>query len=244
MCAVAVLVVVALTASFVSAEDKDKVSVTVTSVVLSKYIGSAGSLAYDKPVWQTDIFISLPKGFYIDLWHSGDLRHGLGSQNYGNEIDWTFGWSPTFKWAQVDVGATYIDEPSLFGKWREDYVVPYLEVRRGIDAGKGHTLIPYLRAELILPVKMDWEGRDDRYFLGTRHQWKVAPWLTLNSNLAVVHGRANEGIIGKYDLFAFWPVSKKVSLIVPAIKTALPISGVAEGHHSEIAVGAGISFNF
>jgi len=243
LCTVVVMVV--LTASFISAEEKDKVSVSVTSLVLSKYIGSAGNLGYDRPVWQTDIFISLPKGFYIDLWHSGDLRHGLGSQEYGNEIDYAVGWAPIFKWGQIDAGVVFIDEPNLFRfRSQEDYLMPFAEVRRTFDVGKGHTLSPYFRAELILPVKMDWEGRDDRYYFGTRHQFKVAPWLTLNNNLAIVHGRVNEGVIGKYDLFANWPITKKVSLIAPAIKTALPLASVAEGHHSEVAVGAGVTINF
>jgi hypothetical protein len=235
--------VAVLMANSVNAEDK--LSVSITSLVLSRYIGGAGSLVYDKPVLQSDIFISFPKSFYIDIWHSGDLAHGFASPNYGNEIDWTAGYAPGFKWGQIDVGISFIDEPKLFRfKKGEEYAAPYAEVRRGIGLGKRHTLIPYVRTELILPMTMKWEGREERYFLGTRHQWKVASWLILKSNLVLVHSRANEGVMGRYDLFVNWPITKKITLITPAIKTALPISGVAKSHHSEIAVGGGITFNF
>jgi hypothetical protein len=96
-------------------------SVTFSSVLASKYVSSvSGGTCYDKPMVQSDLFISFQNGFYVDLWNSTPFQ-GY-NHNYGTEQDFGIGWSGALSTfglkgpvsdLVLDVNFEYFDEPVL-----------------------------------------------------------------------------------------------------------------------------------
>ena len=90
-------------------------SANITSLVNSKYLvfGNGVNL-YDSPVLQTDLMISGPYGFYIDLWNSRALGGDAWDSTYGDEFDYGIGWSGKVWIFDTTLAVTYFDEPSVF----------------------------------------------------------------------------------------------------------------------------------
>ena len=76
----------------------NEISVSFSSKLWPRYLGADGTIYHDEPVLQSDIFISLPKGFYFDIWHSVGLDDTDLSSNFGDEgPNFTLGWSGNWK---------------------------------------------------------------------------------------------------------------------------------------------------
>lgn len=81
---------------------------TLTTKVFDKYLGANGSVFYDAPVIQPDLFVAFQNGVYADLWASrGDA--GQWGEDFDSEINVSGGWANEF----FDGGILYIaTEPS------------------------------------------------------------------------------------------------------------------------------------
>jgi hypothetical protein len=77
--------------SFAEEAEKTSPTVTFSSKIYNKYVGDTGVVFYDRPVVQSEINVSMPKGFYVNLWYSMSLAHAGLDTNDGNEFDPTLG---------------------------------------------------------------------------------------------------------------------------------------------------------
>jgi hypothetical protein len=177
-----VLLVAALT-GVCYADDAEQASpvVTFSSKVFSKYVGDTGVVFYDRPVIQSELNVSLPKGFYANIWYSMSLAHAGLDTNDGNEFDPTIGWSGDIAGITLDAGMTYFDLRPVGTFGRGDVWQPYVEFSKEFELNKAHAIAPFARTEYGIPVQGN--AREDRGLHvhgGFRHKWQVADKLGLS----------------------------------------------------------------
>lgn len=234
---------------FSTVNAENNFSATVLGKVWSEYLGATGGVIHDKPVFQTDIFVSLPKGFYFDIWHSMGLENSNLSANFGDEIDLTLGW--TGKLGEVyylDTGVMYYDcYPVLEGK-NYDAFSPYVEVGRSMELRRflgTHILVPFGRLEANLPTGDTNSGTYS--YAGVKHVWKISEKLQVKQKIDFLHDSgsfgAMSGLIGRYEGRLSWQAFKVMSVEPIAIKARTPISPIPE-HKTEIVFGAGVTLYF
>jgi hypothetical protein len=100
---------------------------SVSFQVKDKYILNKGLRLFDGPVFQTDLYLTLPHGLYADLWWSTNFDTHF-SENFADELDYTFGWAAEFKGLTLDASITYYDLVGLFSTKGGDALQLALEV--------------------------------------------------------------------------------------------------------------------
>jgi len=236
--AVALVVVVATAATA-------EISGSISTKTVAKYVGSAGTKFYDAPVQQTDIFISLPKGFYVDFWNSMPLN---GKENFGKEDDWTVGWNGKIgeSGLKADIGISYYDFIGLFNS-AGDTINPYAKISMDIAVTKNQTLTPYVKIEAPFPVSGSSLKGGVRTYGGIIHTWQASEKLSLSQEAYVVYDNGaygmDSGFIGKYAAGASLKIYKSLSLDASLSATA-PLTKVHDGRKTEIVPAIGLSTKF
>lgn len=227
------------------------ISFTLSSKVYSKYLSElgTGSVCHDKPVIQTDLLISLPKGFYLNIWHSAGLDEGLSS-NYGNEINYTLGWSGKLRETKLSLGLSYFDCADLFIMPRGDLVFPYLEISKEIKVSKSHTLEPYVSFGFPFSAHSNEFGHAVFYRAGVYHFWQINEKFRLynKANLFFDNGGLSgydSGLLGQYRCDFSYQISKSITLDLISVKLNTPLSSLSdERNKTNISYGAGIKIRF
>lgn len=224
-------------------------SFKVSSKVYSRYLNAgAGNILHDKPVIQTDLFVSLPKGFYFDFWHSAGLDGTGLSSDSGDEIDYTVGWSGEVKNLNLDIGAYYFDCVDIFKSPRGDFVEPYLEVNKSFDISKNQRLTPYVWFGFIYSAKEDEFGHGFYTRFGVKHAWQINPKLRFSqkANLFFDDGACgfDSGVLGEYRCDLSWQISKSTTLDLISVKAITPFTSLSDSRKTEIVYGAGITRRF
>jgi hypothetical protein len=165
------------------AEESEKASpvVTFSSKSSNKYVGDTGVVFYDRPVIQNELNVTLPRGFYANLWYSMALANAGWNTNDGNEFDPTIGWSGDVAGVTLDTGITYFDIRPVGTFGRGDVWQPYLELGKEFAPVKAHTITPYIKTEYGSPVKGN--SKEDKglhLHSGIRHKWQIADALALS----------------------------------------------------------------
>lgn len=221
---------------------------TVSVTVMDKYVVNKGITLHDGPVLQIDAFFGLRLGFYFDLWASKSLDRLSINDSFGNEIDLTLGWAGNVRGFGVDAGIAYFDLIELFSLNGGDVVQPFIELNKTFIPADAHTLTPYVRVEIMLPV--GWEGNPSsgaHIFAGVKHNWKVLDRLALNQKAAVMYDTGtfagfSSGILGSYDLGLSVALTESVS-VGPTFKVVFPVSDLDDGRKTEYAFG-GVVYKF
>ncbi|MBZ9577712.1 hypothetical protein KJA13_01600 [Patescibacteria group bacterium] len=230
-------------------DESQDISVTLSSKIYSKYLNEGGgNILHDKPVIQTDLFASLPKGFYLGIWHSAGLDGtGLSSDN-GDEIDYIVGWSGKVGKVNLDIGAYYFDLVDIFKSPHGDIIEPYFEISKGFDISDKHCLTPYVWFGFPYSAKGDEFGHGFYVRPGVKHAWQITPKLTLNqkANLFFDDGACgfDSGLFGEYRCSFSWQISKSTTIDLISVKGITPFTSLSDNRKTEIVYGAGITYRF
>ncbi len=150
--------------------------VTFSSKYYSKYVGDTGVVFYDRPVIQSEINVTLPKGLYANLWYSTSLANAGMNTNDGNEFDPTVGWCGDVAGITLDTGLTYFNIRPVGTFGRGDVWQPYIEFSKEFALNNApHAITPYAKAEYGIPVQDN--SREDKGLHvhgGLRHAWHIA----------------------------------------------------------------------
>jgi hypothetical protein len=172
---IAALLTVAFTVDcFAEETEKTPPTITFSSKYYSTYVGDTGVVFYDRPVVQNEINVSLPKGFYANLWYSTSLARAGLNTNDGNEFDPTIGWSGEVAGGTLDTGISYFDIRPVGTFGRGDVWQPYIELSKECALDKAHTVAPYIKTEYGVPVQGN--SREDKGLHvhgGLRHAWQM-----------------------------------------------------------------------
>jgi len=244
-----VVLLFGMTGNAFGTNGKQDISVTVSSKVYSKYLGShTGSICDDDPSLQNDLFVSLPKGFYLEIWHSVGLDGTGLSSDYGDELDYIIGWKGEVKEINLDLGAVYIDCVDLFKSPQGDLIIPYLEVNKEFDISENHRLTPYVCFEFPYSAKGDEFGHGLWTYFGTKHAWQITPKFAFSQkvNLFFDDGACgnDSGLLGQYRCDLSWQISKSTTIDLISIKAITPFTSLSDNRKTEIVYGAGITYRF
>lgn len=220
--------------SYVSAEEK--VSASISTKLLPKYVLDNGILAYNRTVVQTDILLRLPSGFYVDLWGS----KGFVGENRGNQVSPTVGYNLLISQENeigIDLGLTYNNLSPVSRVPRGDRIEPFIEVYKKISNG----LTPYAKIEVFLPAKGATPNTETRSHLGIRHFWQITDSVALSQNLKLLYANPplkNPGLILKHYAKLSWFFSKSVSINA---SNCLFVPFEHKSHKTQIVPGIGLT---
>ncbi len=246
-----VVLLVAMVAT--GAEAEKDLSLTISSKVYSKYLGSTtGSICHEDPVLQTDLFFTLPHGLYFDIWHSSGLDGTGLSSDGGDEIDFTVGWTGEIEKLQnikLDLGISYFDCYDLFKMPSGDFILPYLNVSKEFPVLKDHCLEPFVFFQFPYSAKGNEYGNGFIVRSGMFHHWNITDSLAIcqRVNLTFDDGAwgNDSGLLGEYRFDASWKITDRITLDVISVKVARPFSNFSDGRDGTEAVyGAGIKICF
>lgn len=223
---------------------EDEISATLSSKVWSNYLGVTGSEIHSGAVLQTDLFISLPRGFYFDIWHSMGLDDTKLSSNYGDEVDYTLGWAGNIKGLGLDLGLSYYDCFKIFRGSGYDAFVLYSEASKPIQLSRTHLLTPFVRFEFQLPTG---DLKNGLYsYAGVKHSWQITPKMTIKQKANLFYDTGaygmKSGLLGHYEASLSWQLTKYFSVEPLNIKARLPITSFHDERKSDVAFGTGITF--
>ncbi len=238
-------------AAFAESFNKD-ISVTLSSRVYSKYLSELGtaSVCHDKPVIQTNLFISLPKGFYLGIGHSAGLDGTGLSSNSGDEINYIFGWSKKTKEINLDIGVCYFDGVNLFTMPKGDLIYPYFEISKEFKVFKKHTLEPYISFGFPFSAYANEFGHGFYTRVGTRHFWQISENFKIyhKANLFFDNGGLkgfDSGVLGQYRCDLSYQLSKSITLDLISIKLNTPITSLSDQRNkTNMSYGAGLKIRF
>lgn len=243
------VLLIGVAGSVFAGDSNENFSFTLSSKVYSKYlIADTGHIGHDKPVVQTDLFVSLPKGFYFDLWHSAGLDGTGLSSDYGDEIDYTMGWSGKLGGVNFDLGVSYFDLVDLFKSPQGDLIRPYLKLNKNFDVSESHRLTPFVYFGFPYSAKGDEFGHGFFVRPGVKHAWQMTSNLTLNQrgNLFFDDGACgfDSGVFGEYRCDLSWQISKSTTIDLISVKGITPFTSLSDSRKTEIVYGTGITYRF
>jgi len=239
------MVIMGFAFSLANAED-EKVSVSFSSKVWSRYLGSDSAVIHDDPVLQNDVFILLANGFYFNIWQSVGLDDTDLSSNFGDELDFTLGWNGNIDKFGLDMGIIYIDGLPVFEMAQGDSLMPYIELNRGFDITAKHSLTPYAKLELLFPLNGDYSSSDISG--GIKHNWQLSDRFAISQKAYLLYDNGvwgfDDGVIGGYNMDLSWKLSEKFAINPLMLKITTPMASLNDGRKTEMVFGTGLTFHF
>jgi len=201
---------------------------------MSSYVAPVGLEPHDGTVAWSDLTVSLPRGFYANLWGSTGTDF---KPNGGREIDWTGGWSGK----GIDVGVAWFDFDTLFSGRKGDVWRFYSKYSREYVVRRVK-LAPYGKAEYFYSTRSPSEN--SAHLIGGGMSSELAlSRLTLALGTDVSH----VGHVFGNSAGVLWQMNGRVSVKVKRVtlnpfifKSSVPIRG-AEEHKRHFSFGAGFS---
>jgi len=225
-------------------------TITLSSKWMSSYLGAAGSKFHGRVV-QSELLLETPSGFYFGIWNSVGLNDSDWSGDYGDEMDYTIGWSgPVFDDFNLDVGITYwdcLDVGRMFDKSGEDVLYPYIELSKEIYNKNNHTFTPYIKVAVPYPAKTTAPERGVYIFSGLRHGWQINDKLSFSQDIGLVHDDGafgmDSGFEGAYKLSLDYSLTESVTINCLTFQAYTPLT-IHDERVTETAIGCGISITF
>lgn len=240
-------VLVVMLAGNAVAEQKDKLNLSLSTKVWSKYLYTNSAIFHDEPVIQTDLLIGLPKGFYLDLWWSVGLDGTDMSSDFGDEVDYTIGWAGSVGKFDIDLGIAYFDLFELLDTGGDgDVLQPYIKLSKTLKLKKKHKLTPYAAFQWQQPLKSSMSNGG--YLIGgVSDLFQISPRVSVSSEVGMLYDTGaynyDNGLVGFANFEASWQLTEKFSMQLPSIIVTKPIS-TSDERTTQVAFGLGFSINF
>ncbi len=218
-------------------------SVTFKSTYANKYLAfGSGSVLYDEPVMQSDLFIAFDSGLYLDLWNSKSFS-GKWNGNLGNEVDYGIGWAGKVRDFNVDIGVTYFDEPKMFNLKSGDIIYTHASISR--ECRK--YLVSWTWENYITMPNTGFQGGNlfsARIYRGFQ---LIQDKATLNLSTALVYDDggfgADDGFLQKGNVGIDWKITDHLMLNAPSVNYYVPIS-VHDARKTDTVIFAGLTYKF
>jgi len=237
------------------AQATDTVDIVIATQLLSKYVGNAGAVFHAGAVQQTEITATLKSGIYFDIWHSMAWRDhssqnedGEETMDYGNEIDWTIGWSGDLGESgfTIDAGVSYFDCANL---WQTEFdtINPYVTIGYSTELTAEQKLSTSVKVELPVVVGENFAGNHGTYITaGVEHTWQASEKLSLSHGPSLIIDdnpyEMDKGLIGRYQVSADYALTEKVSLNA-TVSASSPLTSMSD-RETEIVSGVGLKISF
>lgn len=224
---------------------------TLSTDFVSQYVGFGnGAVFFDKPMFQTDLFVSHRSGFHADVWWGTGLNNDLTGSGFDDEIDYNLGFASAVPFTNgkllFDLGVGYWDLFDLITSTRNDLLHPYVELSYPIIVSGSVKLTPFAKFDgYNLPFETDFEegtitsaGCKYRIDLGGKFA------LTGLTSFGYDDGGFGfqRGVIWKDYINLEWAISDKLIWRVAEVQLYVPL-GVTDREPQRV-FGTGVTFAF
>jgi hypothetical protein len=218
-------------------------SVTFSSYWANQYLAfGGGAVLYDKPVVQSDLYVSFDNGLYLDLWSSTSLDTKWNN-NLGDEVDYGIGWEKTIRKYTVRIGFIYFDEPNVFTLGAGDIAYTHAKVSRPVY---GITLCAGFENYITMPDSGFQGGNIFSVGLSKSVSLRKDK-LSLGASAALAYDDGgfglDNGLLGRGNISATWKLTKKLSFIAPSVSWYAPLT-IDDSRKFDTVVSAGFSYKF
>lgn len=226
-------------------------SVTLRSVIASEYLMfSTGSILYDKPVIQTDLFVIFRNGFYFDLWNSAPFE-GY-DHNLGTEQDLGIGWAgPLFVFGIngkasdmiLDIGIAYFNEPKLLTLGADDVLYSHVKLSKEFKLA---TISGQFENYASMPGSFYPGG--NLFSIGfNKGRSFFKDRVSASTSLALAYGTDMFGLDSGFFLRGSveldWKLTKRLTMILPQVNYYAPLT-VHDNRSLDAVVFSGFSYQF
>ena len=229
----------------------DDMSVTITSKVKSSYVLD-GIQFSSAPVFQTNVTMGLPEGFFVGSFHSYGLDDNEFSSNFADELDLYGGWNGSLRDLclksdiQVGVSASYFDLFPL-GEFQGDIFKVEVSAKRPFETSLG-TVTVYGDAEFMTPVNWPEKESGIQVSTGLRHSLSINDTWTVTHGPRVIHDTGamsfDAGFVGEYRLKLDASVSDSVTLTPLEVMASTPLVGMDDSRETRMVFGTGVQLSF
>lgn len=250
ICIVVLAVVVTGFPAFASASEvqKGRISFQLTEEIWSEYMGVNGAIFHDDLLFVSDLTVSFPNGTYIDVWNALALDEIGGSLNWGNETDFTVGYSREIGGVCFDFNVTYFDLKPLFYVPGGDIVRIQGRVSKQLTLSENHVLTPWGMFRVYFPIRASHElEKGELGYVGFKHSWNLSSKLHMSQGLTILRDggpwRFDPGFLGLYDVGLTLDLTDNLSIRLLSVKLAEPLT-TDDTRDSEIVWKGGLSWRF
>ncbi|MFA4916896.1 MAG: hypothetical protein WC560_09530 [Syntrophales bacterium] len=222
-------------------EPENKIKYIFTVKVWSRYLGDNAGIFYPKPVVWYDLYADLPGGWYADIWISNGLDDREFSNNTGDEIDVSAGYTGQFFFLSYNIGILYCDAYEVWNFPNGDLIKSY--------ACLTYSLVSWniaFAVEHYIPGGDKMEG-GWLFYLSVCRVWELSPRWTLNGLFGPRYDDGAFGLDSGYYAGADFELDYQLSdtmTIGPAVRAKTPISHMDDGRNTDIVYGITFSINF
>ncbi|MBI4992308.1 MAG: hypothetical protein HZB99_03750 [Candidatus Harrisonbacteria bacterium] len=222
-------------------------SFTLYTGAYSNYLLDNGMVFHNDPVLQSELMINLPKGFYLDMWHSIGMDGSGPSSGLDDELDYTAGWKGDIKGLTLNIGILYMDIVDILNVPRGDVVLPYAEAGKVLSLTETQILNPFAKVQPAISAKGDYPKGGLYWGTGLRHLYQINPKMGLGEELMFIHDSGafgfDNGWLFKYAVNVNRKLFGPFSLDFPMLKFTAPLSGMND-RKKETSVGVRLGMNF
>jgi hypothetical protein len=190
--------------------------------------------------------VGFQNGFYLSLWGSKSLNAEAPTGNFGNEIDYAFGWAGQVGPLGVNLSVAYWDfsDPFLF-QGHNDVVQFALELNKAFKFGD-HLVMPYVKIEPTFSLGSEPYGA--YLHVGLRHRLSLADRIAFMHSGRVVYDTGVYGLTPgynfRYDAAFSFDLSKSITLRLPMFRTYHLITNFEDRKKNYYVYGSGVDVRF
>ena len=220
---------------------------TFTTGIWNDYLGVDDAVFHPAPVIQSSITISLPCGFYFNVWNSEPLGERGLNPNFGREFDGTGGWADPniFAGISMDVSATALDASPIDKVPRGDVLLLSLRSGRRFILGKRLSTEPHVFMREAMPLRGGKPAGGFLLFVGSNFSWELGK-AKATANVEMFHDPGafgyNEGFFGRWVTGLTWKGPGGMSWTFPAVTIMTPLAPTHDGRRTQAAFGATLTF--
>jgi len=247
--AVLIAVVTGFPASAPASEARGgRISFQLNEEIWSRYLGVNGAIFYEDPIFVSDLTVSFPKGFYLDVWNSLAINEIGGSLNWGNETDFTAGYTFQAGGICFDVGVCYFDLKPLFDVPRGDIVRLHGKASKEFRVAENHTLTPWGEIRVYFPMRASHElERGELGYVGLNNCWCLSPKFQISHGPAILIDGGpwgfDPGFMALYNLDFSLNLTDRLKVDLLSVRLAEPIT-TDDTREFETVWGGGVSWRF
>lgn len=247
--AVLVAVVIGFSAPVFGSEvPRGGISFQLNEEIWSRYMGVNGAIFYEDPILVSELTVSHSSGAYVDIWNSIALDEIGGSLNWGNETDFTIGYTFQTGGMCFDVGVCYFDLKPLFYVPGGDIIRLHGRISKEFRVSENHTLTPWGLVRVYFPMRASHIlERGELGYVGVSHSWNLGSGLRLSHGPTILMDGGpwgfDPGFLGLYNLDLTLNLTDRLKVDLLSVKLAEPIT-TDDTREFESVWGAGLSWRF
>jgi len=218
-----------------------------------QYIGlRVSSIFYDDSMLWTDLYLNLPKNFFVDLWWSADLQDSDLSSTGGDEFDTVIGWRTKLFGLDAVISVsnfTVLPEGGFCGDghaWSPDLILS-----KTIKVNEKHTVTPAFWMG-YLSFYDDFEKGALYTLPNIRHDWEEPlgiQKLTFSHTVMFAWddgfvNNSSDGLFLRWTPAFNWQLSDCLTLTAPGAIIVEPLTDPHDGRGDEFSLNFSLAYHF